>query len=149
MRSVVVFVHLVGVVIWVGGMFFAHHVLRPSIAALDVPVRLGLMRDALGRFFRFVAVAIALIWISGLARYAEVGGAAPVHWHLMALIGALMTGIFVWIRVVPFRLLQATLEAGDLPAAGQAVAQIRKYVMINLVLGFATIAVATQGVHVG
>ena len=34
--------HILAAVIWVGGMFFAHMVLRPSAGLLDSPTRLAL-----------------------------------------------------------------------------------------------------------
>ena len=57
--------HSLAAVIWVGGMFFAHMALRPAIFALDPPVRLTLMRSALGRFFPWVLASIAALLVSG------------------------------------------------------------------------------------
>ena len=39
--------HVLAIVLWIGGMFFAHFFLRPAAAALDPPVRLKLMHDVL------------------------------------------------------------------------------------------------------
>ena len=39
--------HLLGVVVWVGGMFFAHMALRPSVLALNPPERLPLLSQPL------------------------------------------------------------------------------------------------------
>ena len=36
MRSILLLLHLSGVIVWVGGMFFAHFCLRP-VAALQLP----------------------------------------------------------------------------------------------------------------
>ena len=44
--------HLLSIIVWIGGMVFAHVFLRPAVAQLDVPVRLRLMHDVLGRFFQ-------------------------------------------------------------------------------------------------
>ena len=59
------FIHLAGVVTWVGGMAFAHFCLRPAALALPPAQRLGLWGAVLGRFFRIVWVAIAVIVVSG------------------------------------------------------------------------------------
>ena len=84
------FIHLAGVVVWVGGMAFAHFCLRPAALALPPAQRLGLWRAVLGRFFRIVWVAIAVIVVSGFAMLLEVGFAqAPRSWHVMAAIGLL------------------------------------------------------------
>src|SRR5829696_4137005 len=59
-------IHLLGVIVCVGGMFFAVACLRPAAAALEPPARVALMRNALGRFLNIVAVASVLVLISGV-----------------------------------------------------------------------------------
>ena len=57
--------HLLGVIVWVGGMFFAHIALRPAAAELLQPAqRLPLLAGALGRFFKWVAWSIVLILVT-------------------------------------------------------------------------------------
>ena len=43
--------HVLAVVLWVGGMVFAHFYLRPSLTEFDPPTRLALMCSVLKRFF--------------------------------------------------------------------------------------------------
>lgn len=50
-------VHVLAIILWIGGMAFAHFFLRPAVAQLEAPVRLRLMHDVLGRFFQAVLVA--------------------------------------------------------------------------------------------
>ena len=146
MREFWLFLHLAGVAVWIGGMFFAHHCLRPAAAALEPPQRLPLMADALGRFFGYVIVALALLWASGLAMLLPVGmAAAPVAWHLMLGIALVMTAIFAVIRWSRYPKLVAAVAAKQWPAGGQAINSIRVLVTVNLGLGFLTIAVATLG----
>ena len=59
-------IHLLSIVVWVGGMFFAHWCLRPAAAALEPPHRATLMRDALRRFLDVVLVAALLVLASGV-----------------------------------------------------------------------------------
>ena len=47
-------IHLLGAAIWVGGMFFALLVLRPSLSVLEPPARLALHGAVFSRFFRIV-----------------------------------------------------------------------------------------------
>ena len=47
--DVLLALHVLGAVLWVGGMFFALMVLRPSLAALSPPQRLDL-GDGVARF---------------------------------------------------------------------------------------------------
>ena len=79
-------IHLLAVVVWVGGMFFAHFCLRPVAAAqLPPPQRLPLLSAVLGRFFAIVGVAVAAILLTGILRFGDLQGApSPWHWHAMA-----------------------------------------------------------------
>jgi uncharacterized membrane protein len=148
MRSALLFLHLTGVIVWVGGMFFAHFCLRPVAAEMLPPfLRLQLLAGVLGRFFKLVAAAIGLILLSGLARMLSVGFAnAPLHWHVMLSSGLVMTTIFAIIALFDFPKLKAGVAAEDWPAAGAAMNAIRQRVAINLGLGVATVAVACFGV---
>ncbi|NDG50376.1 MAG: hypothetical protein EBY30_15385 [Rhodospirillales bacterium] len=75
--------HLVGVVLWVGGMGFGVMVLRPSLAALEPPARLGLMGQVHGKFFRMVWVLMPLVILSGyMLLFGVYGGFAGVHWPI-------------------------------------------------------------------
>jgi len=147
MESMLLFVHLVAVAIWIGGMFFAHACLRPAaFELLAPPQRLPLMAGALGRFFRWVALAIVLLWASGLARLAQVGFAnAPPAWHAMAGLAAVMTVVFGAIAHGIFPGVRRAIAEQRLPDAAAALGRIRILVAINLGLGVATIAVATLG----
>jgi uncharacterized membrane protein len=67
--------HVLGVVIWVGGMFFAYVTLRPAAAALlEPPQRLPLWQATLSRFFTWVWVAIGLILVSSIWMLTALGG---------------------------------------------------------------------------
>jgi uncharacterized membrane protein len=71
--------------------------------------------------------------------------AAPVHWHLMFVLGLVMMLVFAHVYFSPYRRLIRAVDQGDWPAGGAALAQIRKLVALNTTLGFITIAVATIG----
>jgi uncharacterized membrane protein len=141
--------HLAGVIVWVGGMFFAHFCLRPVAAAqLPPPQRLPLLAAVLGRFFTTVAASIIAILVSGFALIGAAGFAqAPIHWHVMSGIGLLMAAIFCVIYFLHYPRLTAGVAAQDWPAAGAAMNRIRQLVATNLLLGTLTVTVATLGVH--
>ncbi len=48
------FFHLLGLTLWVGGMFFAHMALRPALGVLHPEQRLTLMAAVLANFFIWV-----------------------------------------------------------------------------------------------
>ena len=141
------FLHVVGVTIWVVGMFFAYVCLRPIAAELLAPPqRLPLWQRVFQRFFVWVWAAVILIPVSGLGILLRVGFAgAPVHWHLMLTTGVLMIVIFLYVVTGPYARLRTAVAAQDWPAAGAALNRIRQAVGSNLLLGLATIGLATLG----
>ena len=146
MQQFWILLHLLGVIVWIGGMFFAHFCMRPAVLALPPPQRLALMGDALGRFFAWVLAALALIWASGLALMLAAGfAAAPRSWHAMMGVALVMTVIFAVIRFVRYPRLRAGVAGSDWPAAAAALNGIRLLVTVNLGLGVLTVAIATLG----
>ena len=141
--------HVLAVVVWVGGMAFAHFCLRPSLVLLEPPARVKFMHAVLGRFFNLVLGAAGLILISGFwmvgraARQAAQSGGQfqlPMDWVAMTVVGLLMVALFGHIRFVLFNRLSAAVQAADVPAAAAAIAAIRPLVALNLGLGLGVIA---------
>jgi uncharacterized membrane protein len=147
MRSFLLFLHLSAVIIWLGGMFFAHFFLRPAAAEQLPPAqRLPLLAAILGSFFKTVTFAIVILLVSGFARMGMTGFAqAPLHWHLMSAIGLLMTTIFALIYLFHYPQLKSAVAAQAWEPAGAAMNRIRRLVWVNLCLGALTVAVATLG----
>lgn len=145
------FLHVAGVVVWVGGMFFAYVCLRPEAAAqLEPSPRLRLWRAVLARFFTWVWAAVVVVLASGLALLLRHGfAAAPLHQHLMLLMGLVMMAIYAFVFVVPYAALGRAVAAADWKAGGAALGRIRQLVGTNLTLGFLTIAMATLGRWLG
>ena len=142
--------HVLSLIVWIGGMFFAHFFLRPAVQALEPPQRLALMHDVLQRFLSAVTVAVVAVLGSGLWMIGRVakqtvqsGGAfaMPLDWTLMATLGLVMVAIFGHIRFALFKRLQRAVAASDWPAGGLAMASIRRWVGVNLVLGVVTVVI--------
>mgnify|MGYP003140966590 CR=1 FL=1 len=101
--------HVLAVVLWVGGMVFAHFYLRPSLTEFDPPTRLALMCSVLKRFFGHVLWAALIVLATGLwmiGRAAKVMVQAgmefnmPLAWTIMATLG--VSGfIRPWLRLSP------------------------------------------------
>jgi len=143
--------HVLSILVWVGGMVFAHFFLRPAVAALQPPERLRLMHDVLGRFFRVVlwlstwAVMSGLWMIGRVAKEAVQSGGAfhmPLSWTVMATLGVVMWLIFGHIRFALYKRLSNAIATTDWPVAGAALANVRLWVTVNMVLGLLTVAVA-------
>ena len=143
------FLHLVAVAVWVGGMFFAYVCLRPVAAAqLDPPLRLALWVGVFSRFFPWVWLAVTLILVSGLTMISLIGWrGAPPHWHAMLTLGSVMMLLFAHLTFALFPRLRQGVAASEWPKAGAALNQIRKVVGFNLVLGLTPIGVATLGAY--
>lgn len=144
MNAFLVFLHVVAAALWVGGMAFAHFCLRPAaFELLPPPQRVPLMVGALGRFFRLVAGAVVILWLTGLLRFGAAGAAVPVGWIAMTLIGLMMTLIFGWIVLRLYARARTASQAQRWPDAAAELNRIRILVSINLALGVSAIAAAT------
>lgn len=150
--SLVLALHALAAVIWVGGMFFAYVVLRPSVAELTAPDRLRLWRRVLGRFFTWVLGCIAVLLLSGYHMvFAGFGGFAGVgpHVHVMQLTGWVMFLLFLHLYFAPWKRFRTAVDGGDIDAAARQLGTIRLVVAINLALGLLTVAVGASGRYWG
>jgi len=142
---VALLVHLLGAIVWIGGMFFAYVALRPAaVKVLEPAQRLALWSETLGRFFLWVWIAVISLHASGIHMLAKAYGikSAPFYVIAMFWIAAVMTVIFAYIYFVPFRTLRAKVAASSWKPAAAALNRIRVLVATNLALGLLTMAVA-------
>lgn len=148
-------IHLLSVIVWLGGMFFMLFCLRPAAAAvLEPPMRVRLMHAAMRRFFVAVTVVATLLLLSGGAmvgvatREATRSGLAfnmPLDWYVMIVLFVVMLLVFAHILAVLFRRLDAAVTAGAWPDAAKAIGAIRWEVLINLVIGVFIVVVMRLG----
>lgn len=140
-------IHVIAAVFWVGGMAFAYMILRPATGALEPPARLGLWRRVFGGFFPWVAVAIVALLASGYWMVALSGGFGSVgpYVHLMQLTGIIMMLLFAHLVFAPWKRFRTAVDSGALPDAGKPLGQIRMIVLVNLVLGVVTVLIGSTG----
>jgi uncharacterized membrane protein len=142
------FFHILAAVIWVGGMFFAHQMLRPAVAPLEPAERLALWRRVFARFFPWVWASIAALLASGYGMVIwGFGGFAYIglHIHVMQGVGIVMMLAFAHLYFSPWRRFHAAVDGGDLRMAAQQLTQIRRIVTFNLVLGLIVVVVGATG----
>jgi uncharacterized membrane protein len=148
MIALLIALHVLAAVFWVGGMAFAYMVLRPAAGPLEPPARLPLWRRVFERFLPWVGASVAVILLSGYGMVFQMfGGFAgmPLYVHVMQGLGILMTLLYLHLFFAPWRRFRAAVEAGALPEAGKRLGQIRMIVAINLTLGIITLAVGASG----
>ncbi len=144
--------HALAAVVWVGGMFFAHVMLRPAASALEAAVRLTLWRRVLGRFFIAVWLSVIALLASGFAMLPVDFGViatVPAYVRLMMTLGIVMTIIYLYVYIAPWQDFRRAVSGEDWPAAQRSLGHIRVLVGVNLILGLITIAVGGGGPFFG
>jgi uncharacterized membrane protein len=147
--SIAITLHLLAAVIWVGGMFFAHQMLRPVAAELlQPPLRQPLWVGVFGRFFPWVWAAVITIAVSGYwMLFGVFGGFANVgiYVHVMHGLGLIMIAIYLYVFFSPYQKLKRAVAAQAWPEGKGYIDRIRDMVGINMILGLITIAVGAGG----
>jgi uncharacterized membrane protein len=141
-------VHLIAAVFWVGGMAFAYTVLRPAAGPLDPAVRLPLWRRVFAHFLPWVGVSIVALLVSGFAMTFLIFGDSShvaAYVEIMATTGIVMMLLYLHLVFAPWRRFRAALDRGALPEAAMSLNQIRIIVGINLLLGVLTIVIGGTG----
>jgi uncharacterized membrane protein len=140
--------HLLAVLIWVGGMFFAYVVLRPAaVDILQPPERLRLWDNVFRRFFKWVWGAIGTILATGLYMIYQYGGMAHVarYIHVMLLLGLVMMGIYIYVYFGCYVKFNLHVAKERWKEAGAILGKIRKLIGLNVTLGAVTVCVAVVG----
>jgi len=146
--SLLVSLHLLGVLFWVGGITFAYTVLRPATGPLEPPVRLALWRRVFAKFLPWVGVAIVAILAGGYGLLFVVYGsfkAAPLYVHIMQGTGLVMILLYLHFVAAPWRRFRAAVDSAVWPEAAKNLNQMRIIVGINVILGVFTLIVGATG----
>ncbi|HEX6549274.1 MAG TPA: CopD family protein [Gammaproteobacteria bacterium] len=146
--GIAITLHILAVVVWVGGMFFAYLALRPALADHDVLNRARIWAAVFRRFFPWVWASVVTLLVTGLYMIlVNLGGfaQAPMFVHVMMGLGILMMLLFAHVFFAPYKRLRQAAAADDEPAAKKSMNQIRKLIAVNLSLGVIVIIVAMTG----
>ena len=148
MTAIALALHILGAVVWVGGMFAGYMCLRPAAGPLEPPVRLKLWRAFFAKFLPWVWVAVLFLLASGYWMvFAVFGGMRGIgmHVHLMQGIGWIMIVLFVWLFHGPWLKFKRAVDAADWPVAGANLNRIRQIIMVNLPLGLLVVMIGASG----
>ena len=143
--SIAIALHVIAIVIWVGGMFFAHQVMRPAaVKTLVAPQRLQLWVAGFNRFFPWVWLCIAVVLVTGFWMFFQFP-VKPLFFHIMMGLGIVMILMFLHVFFAPYNKLKQAVAEERWEDGGKALNQIRILVGINTLIGIITILVATAG----
>ena len=144
---IVITLHLLAALIWVGGMFFAYMAMRPASQFLEPAMQLTLWSNTLKQFFPWVWLSILSILVSGFWLIAVSGGMGDVgsHVHVMLLLGIIMMLMFMHVFFAPYKKLTRSVESKDWETGTRALAQIRFLIFINLTVGLFVTFIGSAG----
>lgn len=145
-------IHLLAVLVWVGGMFFAYVILRPAaVEILQPPERLRLWNSVFRNFFLWVWTAVIVLLLTGLLMIQMYGGMAHIgrYIHIMLTLGLGMMLIYGHVYFARYRPFKKHVAQENWKEAGALLGKIRQLVAINLGLGLLTVVVAMTGVMWG
>ena len=145
---ILITLHVLAAVVWVGGIFFAYMVLRHASGPLESAARITLWYRTFRRFFPWVWASITLLLLSGYGMlFLYFGGfaGAGLHIHIMQGTGIVMILLFLHLFFAPWRRFGHAVEMKAYPEAAKELDQIRRVVAINLVLGLLTVSVGASG----
>ena len=141
--SIIVFLHVISAVLWVGGMLAIRFAVHYSMQEIDDPkIKLGRTLETLRRFFNMVIPAILILLLTAIVMIIALGFKGTQLYNFVILkeiIWTIMTIIFIFIYIKRNKASKA-FNNGDLPTAKRHLVPIAKYfIPINIVLGIIAI----------
>ncbi|MGE0071589.1 MAG: hypothetical protein AB7S55_00805 [Thiomonas sp.] len=143
-NAIAQFVHLLAVVLWIGGIVFLDGFLAPVLrrALAQAQPRAQLLYVLLRNFFAAVWGAGAALVVTGYGMVFLHGGfgvLGAAQWGMVVL-GSVMVLLALYIFFVPFLRMRTAVRRGDWAAACAQAGRIRLLSSLNIVLALPTIA---------
>ena len=152
MPVIAITLHVIAVIVWMGGLFLGVVAIRPALAQLDMAARARVFTGILGRFLPWVWGAVVTLLATGFYMVATSfdGGFAGTPWfvRLMMTLGIIMMLVMGHISFAPYRRLKRAVATGDEALAAKAMRQMGMMMMANLALGLIVILAAMMGAYV-
>jgi uncharacterized membrane protein len=140
--------HVLATAIWLGGLFFAYAVLRPSAYVLEPTQQLTLSHRALGRFFVWAWISVGTLIASGFAMLLLAFGgfaAVPLHVRAMMALGVASVLAFAYLYFAPWRRFARAVHSTDWTSAERKLRQVRYVVAALLVLAAVAAVIGAGG----
>jgi len=137
--ALLVFLHVISAVVWVGGMIAIRMAVHPSLQSIDDPkIKLGKTLQIMGRLFNLVIPFIIILIITAALMAIGLGfKGTDLYWlvHAKEGIWTIMTVNFIYMYIKRNKA-QKLFDSGDLAQAKMSVSNIPNLLLpINIVLG--------------
>ena len=141
--SIIVFLHVISAVIWVGGMIAIRFAVHYSIQNIEEPkIKLARTLELLKRFFSMVIPAILTLLITAIIMIIALGFKGTELYSVVVvkeIIWTIMTLIFITIYIKRNKA-QKAFDSGDFASAKNNLLPIATYfIPINIILGLIAI----------
>jgi len=138
--SVVVFLHVISAVIWIGGMVAIRVTAHPALQSIDDPkIKLGITLQIVGRLFNLVIPFILILLITGVI-FELLGIKTPLV-HAKEIIWTIMVLNFIFMYIKREKA-QKLFNSGDLAKAKEQVKILPTLLLpINITLGVVLIII--------
>ncbi len=141
--SIIVFLHVISAVIWVGGMIAIRFAVHYSIQNIEEPkIKLARTLELLKRFFSMVIPAILTLLITAIIMIIALGFKGTELYSVVIVkevIWTIMTLIYITIYIKRNKA-QSAFDSGDFASAKNNLLPIATYfIPINIILGLIAI----------
>ena len=137
--TVIIFLHILSAVIWVGGMIAIRFAVHPSLQSIDdIQIKLGKTLQIVGKLFHIVLPFILISLITALIMLIGAGFSGSVV-HIKETIWTIMTLNFIYMYIKRHKAMKLFNE-GDLASAKKTVSILPTILLpINIILGLIAI----------
>ena len=146
-KLIIVFLHVISAVVWVGGMVAMRYAAHPSFIEIESPLkRLERIADALKRLFCIVAPFVLILLVTAILMIKGYNISDTEHKTFAYAKEAIWTIMFLNLGVMIRRRnnAQKSLERGELVLAKEQLGLIGKYMVpVNIALGVVAIFLGT------
>ncbi|WP_072679800.1 hypothetical protein [Arcobacter sp. LA11] len=141
--GIIVFLHVISAVIWVGGMIAIRFAIHYSMQDIEEPkIKLGRTLENLRRFFNMVIPAIIILLLTAIIMIIALGfKGTPLYSIVIAkeIVWTIMIVVFITIYIKRNKA-QKAFNEGKLPIAKEILTPIAQYfIPLNIVLGLIAI----------
>ena len=141
--SIIVFLHVISAVIWVGGMIAIRFAVHYSIQNIEDPkIKLARTLELLKRFFNMVIPAILTLLITAIIMIIALGFKGTELYNVVVIkeiIWSIMTLIFITIYIRRIKAQKAFVNNDFLNAKNNLLPIATYFIPVNIVLGLVAI----------